>query len=160
MLLVTSPKLPSLPVLDIETSRGKRTTQLDLTQPLTPSRPLPIPPNTTTTHPPSPLQPLPSRSEITDSDKLRNLIKDCDVFLQSYRPGSLEKKGFGPDDVAKLRPGVVYASLTAYQRGGQLSHMRGVSNISVEERCFIVPRKYLIWIIHTSTTPSFKQSAA
>ncbi|KAJ3569378.1 hypothetical protein NP233_g5075 [Leucocoprinus birnbaumii] len=31
-LLITSPKLPSLPGLDVDTSRGKRTTQLDLTQ--------------------------------------------------------------------------------------------------------------------------------
>ncbi|KAF5360363.1 hypothetical protein D9756_004621 [Leucocoprinus leucothites] len=31
-LLITSPKLPALPGLDVDTSRGKRTTQLDLTQ--------------------------------------------------------------------------------------------------------------------------------
>jgi crotonobetainyl-CoA:carnitine CoA-transferase CaiB-like acyl-CoA transferase len=30
VLLVTSPHLPSLPFLDVDTSRGKRTTQLDL----------------------------------------------------------------------------------------------------------------------------------
>jgi len=30
VLLVTSPDLPSLPFLDVDTSRGKRTTQLDL----------------------------------------------------------------------------------------------------------------------------------
>ncbi|KAJ7057842.1 CoA-transferase family III domain-containing protein [Mycena amicta] len=33
VLLVTSPVLPALPTLDVDTSRGKRTTQLDLTQP-------------------------------------------------------------------------------------------------------------------------------
>ncbi|KAI0031173.1 CoA-transferase family III domain-containing protein [Vararia minispora EC-137] len=32
VLLITSPSLPALPVLDIETSRGKRTAQLDLSQ--------------------------------------------------------------------------------------------------------------------------------
>lgn len=31
-LLITSPNLPALPGLDIDTSRGKRTTQLDLTR--------------------------------------------------------------------------------------------------------------------------------
>lgn len=31
-LLITSPNLPALPGLDVDTSRGKRTTQLDLTQ--------------------------------------------------------------------------------------------------------------------------------
>lgn len=33
MLLVTSPNLPALPVLDVDTSLGKRTTQLDLLEP-------------------------------------------------------------------------------------------------------------------------------
>ena len=33
VLLVTSPHLPSLPFLDVDTSRGKRTTQLDLNYP-------------------------------------------------------------------------------------------------------------------------------
>lgn len=32
MLLITSPRLPALPFLDTDTSRGKRTTQLDLTE--------------------------------------------------------------------------------------------------------------------------------
>ena len=32
VLLITSPKLPDLPDVDIDTSRGKRTTQLDLAQ--------------------------------------------------------------------------------------------------------------------------------
>lgn len=32
-LLITSPKLPALPGTDTDTSRGKRTTQLDLTDP-------------------------------------------------------------------------------------------------------------------------------
>ncbi|KAG1743205.1 CoA-transferase family III [Suillus paluster] len=33
VLLVSSPKLPDLPFIDFDTSRGKRTTQLDLTEP-------------------------------------------------------------------------------------------------------------------------------
>lgn len=33
VLWITSPNLPDLPDLDMDTSRGKRTTQLDLTQP-------------------------------------------------------------------------------------------------------------------------------
>ena len=33
VLLVTSPHLPSLPFLDVDTSRGKRTTRLDLNGP-------------------------------------------------------------------------------------------------------------------------------
>ena len=44
---------------------------------------------------------------------LRHLISEADVFLQAYRPGSLADRGFGPADVAVLRPGIVYGSLSA-----------------------------------------------
>lgn len=42
-------------------------------------------------------------------DKLRELVKDADVFIQSYRPGSLEKRGFGAEELRKLNPGLIYA---------------------------------------------------
>lgn len=98
VLLVTSPKLPDLPVLDIDTSRGKRTTQLDLTQ-------------------------------VPQIDCLKELVKDADVFLQAYRPGGLQEKGFGPQELAKVRPGIVYASLTAYGWEGPWKHKRGFDSL-------------------------------
>ncbi|KAI0279613.1 CoA-transferase family III domain-containing protein [Russula aff. rugulosa BPL654] len=87
VLLVTSPHLPSLPFLDVDTSRGKRTTQLDLNNP-------------------------------ADAETLRALLRDADVFLQSYRPRGLAARGFGPEDCAALRPGIVHASLTGFSPGG------------------------------------------
>lgn len=95
VLLVTSPKLPALPRVDIDTSRGKRTTQLDLT-------------------------------DQSDCNRLASLVKDADVFLQAYRPGGLKDKGFGVDDVVNMRPGIVYASLTAYGWEGPWKGRRGV----------------------------------
>lgn len=99
VLLITSPNLPSLPLLDVETSIGKRTTQLDL-------------------------EPLDS-----DQEKLRDLVKGVDVFLQAYRPGGLESRGFGVDDVVKMKEGggVVYASLRAWGWDGPWANRRGVS---------------------------------
>jgi len=95
VLLVTSPNLPSLPLLDIETSRGKRTTQLDLNVP-------------------------------AEAEKLRELLRDADVFLQSYRPGGLAARGFGPEECATMRPGVVHASLTAFSPGGPWQDVKSV----------------------------------
>lgn len=95
VLWITSPKLPALPNLDVDTSRGKRTTQLDL-------------------------------NESTDCEKFTSLAQDADVFLQAYRPGGLAAKGFGAEDVAKLRPGIVYASLCAYGWEGPWKDRRGV----------------------------------
>lgn len=98
VLLITSPNLPDLPVLDIDTSRGKRTTQLDLTQ--TPQK-----------------------------DCLKELVKDADVFLQAYRPGGLQERGFGPQELAKVRPGIVSANLSAYGWEGPWKHRRGFDSL-------------------------------
>jgi crotonobetainyl-CoA:carnitine CoA-transferase CaiB-like acyl-CoA transferase len=57
-------------------------------------------------------------------------VKDADVFLQAYRPNGLRKKGFGPMDVAQARPGIVYASLTAYGWEGPWMNRRGVHHLA------------------------------
>jgi CoA-transferase family III len=60
---------------------------------------------------------------------LRHLIDDADIVLQAYRPGSLADKGFGPADVAALRPGVVYGSLSAYGDLGPWAVRRGFDSL-------------------------------
>ena len=44
-------------------------------------------------------------------DSVTALVNEADVFLQAYRPGGLEGKGFGVHDVVGLRYGIVYAGL-------------------------------------------------
>ncbi len=53
-----------------------------------------------------------------DADRLRALARDADVFSDSYRPGALERRGFGPNDLAALRPGIVYTSTDCYGHEG------------------------------------------
>lgn len=107
VLLVTSPRLPSLPYLDTETSLGKRTTQLHL-----------------------------SSTSSTDVEKMNELVRGADVFLQAYRPEGLKGRGFGVDDVLKLKAGheeggVVCASLRAWGWDGPWAHRRGVSACAI-----------------------------
>ena len=63
------------------------------------------------------------------SAALRRLISDADVFLQAYRPGSIAGRGFGPAEVAVLRPGIVYGSLSAYGDLGPWASRRGFDSL-------------------------------
>jgi crotonobetainyl-CoA:carnitine CoA-transferase CaiB-like acyl-CoA transferase len=63
------------------------------------------------------------------STALRRLIGDADILLQAYRPGSLAARGFGPTDVAALRPGIVYGSLSAYGDLGPWAARRGFDSL-------------------------------
>lgn len=67
-----------------------------------------------------------SISQAPQIDCLKELVNDADVFLQAYRPGGLQEKGFGPQELAKVRPGTVRASLTAYGWDGPWKHKRGI----------------------------------
>ena len=60
---------------------------------------------------------------------LRRLIGASHVFMQGYRPGALAALGFGPADVARLRPGIVYVSLSAYGPVGPWSGRRGFDSL-------------------------------
>ena len=64
-----------------------------------------------------------------DADRLRSLVRDCDVFCQSYRPGALARLGLGPEDLARLRPGIVYVTLSAFGHAGPWHDRRGFETI-------------------------------
>ncbi len=53
-----------------------------------------------------------------DAETLRELIRGADVFSQGFQWGSLERRGFGPAEVAALRPGIVYVTENAFGYGG------------------------------------------
>ena len=60
---------------------------------------------------------------------LRRLLQDTDVFSQSYRPGALAARGFSPQEAARLRPGIIYASLNAWGQTGPWKDRRGFDSI-------------------------------
>jgi crotonobetainyl-CoA:carnitine CoA-transferase CaiB-like acyl-CoA transferase len=60
---------------------------------------------------------------------LNDLVKQADVFVQSYRPGALAARGFSPQDLARLRPGIVCASLSAWGPAGPWRERRGFDSI-------------------------------
>ncbi len=60
-----------------------------------------------------------------DATTLRKLIGSADVFTQSYRQDALAKHGFGAEEVAALRPGIVYVSINCYGADGPFSHRAG-----------------------------------
>lgn len=98
VLLITSPHLPSMPRLVMDTGQGKLSATLDLRR-------------------------------AGDAERLRDLVRRADVFCQSYRPGALAAQGFSPEDVARLRPGIVYVTLSAYGHTGPWRERRGFETL-------------------------------
>lgn len=62
-------------------------------------------------------------------DTLRALVREADVFVQGYRPGGMAALGFGPDELARLKPGIVCVSLSAYGETGPWAGRRGFDSL-------------------------------
>ena len=62
-------------------------------------------------------------------EQLRVLMRHADVVCQSYRPGALAARGLSPEDLARLRPGIVYVTLSAYGHVGPWRERRGFDSL-------------------------------
>ncbi len=67
--------------------------------------------------------------EADGRETLRGLLRSADVFSQAYRPGTLAARGFSPEDVAAIRPGIVCVTLSAWGHAGPWSTRRGFDTI-------------------------------
>jgi crotonobetainyl-CoA:carnitine CoA-transferase CaiB-like acyl-CoA transferase len=67
--------------------------------------------------------------ESKDVETLRGLVREADVFSQGYRPGTLGTRGFSPEALAKLRPGLVFVSLCAFGHVGPWASRRGFDTV-------------------------------
>lgn len=61
---------------------------------------------------------------------LKYLVREVDVFSQGYRPGIMQKYGFGPEQLAELRPGIIALSISCFGADGPLSHRAGWEQIA------------------------------
>src|SRR5205823_1303998 len=64
-----------------------------------------------------------------DVETLKGLVREADVFSQGYRPGALGGRGLSPEELSKLRPGLVYVSLCAFSHVGPWASRRGFDTV-------------------------------
>jgi crotonobetainyl-CoA:carnitine CoA-transferase CaiB-like acyl-CoA transferase len=56
---------------------------------------------------------LPESKEV-----IYKLAEECDVVVENFRPGVMEKLGFGYEDFKKINPRIIYCSSTGYGQDG------------------------------------------
>ena len=55
---------------------------------------------------------------------VRKLIPTADVLVQNFRPGAIERMGLGEAEVRKLRPDIVFVSISGFGDTGPYAHQR------------------------------------
>mgnify|MGYP001166221619 FL=1 len=57
-------------------------------------------------------------------DALQRLLKTADVMVQNFRPGAIERMGFGEDIVRSLKPDIIFVSISGFGDSGPYAHQR------------------------------------
>ena len=58
------------------------------------------------------------------AEVLRDLLKTADVLVQNFRPGTIERMGFGEQAVRQLQPEIIYVSISGFGESGPYAHQR------------------------------------
>jgi crotonobetainyl-CoA:carnitine CoA-transferase CaiB-like acyl-CoA transferase len=56
---------------------------------------------------------------------VRQFVKKCDVVIENFRPGTLEKWGLGYEVLSKIKPGLVLVRVSGYGQTGPYSQRPG-----------------------------------
>lgn len=60
---------------------------------------------------------------------IRRLAEKADVLVESFRPGSLAKRGLDYESIRQINPKIIYCSISAYGHDGPASHLPGYDPI-------------------------------
>lgn len=54
-------------------------------------------------------------------EELTPLIQDADIVVEQFRPGVMDRLGFGFEQLSNINPGVIYCSITGYGQTGPMA---------------------------------------
>lgn len=60
------------------------------------------------------------------AEVFRTLVGRSDIVIESFRPGVMDRLGLGYEQMSARRPGLIYASLSAYGQSGPMAAEPGV----------------------------------
>lgn len=63
-------------------------------------------------------------------DLMLRLLADADVYIENFRPGTLERYGLGPDVLHELNPGLVIVRTTGFGQTGPYAKLPGFGTLA------------------------------
>ena len=88
-----------------------------------------------------------------DRGLLRDLIRRADVVMQNFRPGVIERQGFGYADCRAINPGVIYGSISGYGEEGPWALLPGQDLLAQA-------RSGLLWLTGSAGDPPMPMGLA
>ncbi|CAG8531729.1 7608_t:CDS:2 [Gigaspora margarita] len=60
---------------------------------------------------------------------VRQLTDKCDVLIENFRPGTMEKWGLGPDELYKTNPSLIYTRVSGFGQTGPYASNPGFASV-------------------------------
>ncbi|WHY65062.1 CoA transferase [Neobacillus sp. SuZ13] len=68
--------------------------------------------------------------EAEGQEMVRELVKDADVVIENFRPGTLEKWGIGYEDLKKINPSIIMTRISGYGQTGPYRDKVGFGSVA------------------------------
>jgi crotonobetainyl-CoA:carnitine CoA-transferase CaiB-like acyl-CoA transferase len=65
-----------------------------------------------------------------EAERLAALVCEADMFVNGYRPGRLGERGFGLEELVRLRPGLIVVSINCFGSGGPFATKGGWEQVA------------------------------
>ncbi len=88
-----------------------------------------------------------------DRAALVELLRSADVMIQNFRPGVIERQGFGYDDVRAINPRIIYGSISGYGEDGPWKDLPGQDLLAQA-------RSGLLWLTGSADHPPMPMGLA
>jgi alpha-methylacyl-CoA racemase len=75
----------------------------------------------------------------TGSEVVLQLVSRADALIEGMRPGVMERRGLGPEEVLKRNPKLVYGRLTGWGQDGRLRRARDTTSITSRSPACCMP---------------------
>lgn len=62
-------------------------------------------------------------------DLVRQLVKEADILLENFRPGTMEKWGLSYEELSKINPGLIMVRVSGYGQTGPYSSRAGYASV-------------------------------
>ena len=82
---------------------------------------------------------------------LRRLLKDADIFIESFRPGVTKRLGFGYDEVRAINPRIIYLSVSGFGQTGPFAERPGTDGVMQAFSGFVADNKGPDGVPHRSS---------
>jgi len=88
-----------------------------------------------------------------DRARLRRLLTHADVVIQNFRPGVIERQGFGYGEVSAINPRIVYGSISGFGEDGPWAGLPGQDLLAQA-------RSGLLWLTGSRDDPPMPMGLA